>query len=58
MLICDLCRKPLVKGKEKWVNNDTQHICETCIKICNEIVKDPNTGPLTYLNQYREEKDI
>lgn len=58
MLICDLCKQPFIKGKTKWVNNGTRHICETCIEICNIIIKDPATGPVTYLNKYREEKGI
>ena len=59
MLICDLCRKPLINGKDKWVaKGKIGHICETCIKISSMIIKDPATGPLTYLNKYREEKGI
>jgi len=62
MFVCDLCRKQLVKGKNKWVviekNGIEQHVCEDCIILCKEIVKDPNTGSLTYLNEYKEKKEM
>lgn len=59
MLICDLCRKKLIKGESKWVEfkkNDRQ-ICDECIKTCNEIIKDRSTGNLVYLNEYKEAKE-
>ena len=56
MIICDLCRKPLKDG-EKCVKNIESHICLDCIKTCIEIVNDPTTVPLVYLNEYRELKE-
>lgn len=57
-MICDLCRKELHKGRSKWVgaSDGSQQICLDCVKICKEIVNDPSTGPLTYLNEYKEMK--
>lgn len=56
MIICDLCRKPLT-DKVQHVKTDDTHICLDCIKTCVEIVKDPNTSALVYLNEYREAKE-
>lgn len=62
MFIYDLCRKPLVEGKVKWVERPggraMKHICEPCIKVCVQIMKDPTTGEFTYLNEYKEKKGI
>ena len=56
MLICDLCRQPL-KNPYTELNKGKSHICDKCVKICVEIVKDPKTGKVTFLNEYREIKE-
>jgi len=53
--ICDMCKKNLDKGKQ-FIKTDDSHICLDCIKLCVEIVRDPNTEKLVYLNQYKESK--
>lgn len=61
MLMCDLCRKPLVKSKNIWIEagkNSDKHICVECVKICNEIVKNPYIEyPIVNLNEYKDLKE-
>jgi hypothetical protein len=61
MLICDLCRKPLVK--KNWVElgkqPDTKQVCTDCIKTCKEIMNNPRVADMkvVHLNEYKELKE-
>ena len=58
-LFCDLCRKPLIQGKNKWIKGVRgRDICLDCISVCVEIIKDPDTKALTYLNEWRDKKEM
>lgn len=56
MFICDMCRKQLGTGM-KWIalKDETHHICESCIKTCQDIVNDPKTGVVVYMNEYKDQ---
>lgn len=57
MLICDLCRKPVVLGEFRRFKG--REICADCIKICKEIIRHPKFKDvkIVYLNEYKELKE-
>jgi hypothetical protein len=55
--ICDMCRKPL-KEDTTFFHVGEKDICNDCVEICREIMKDKNTSKVTYLNEYKEKKEM